>query len=785
MEILNGIRVVEFATDIAGPYCGKVFADAGADVIKVELAAGDPLRQRGSGRRQGEDGALFRFLNAGKRSVVYAPDDPEFKELLGTADLFIESLGTATFDYAALRAEFPSLVIVALSPFGTTGPYAGRPATSFTVEAESGSMSTRGRLDQAPIQVGGRIYDWLLGAYASVAGLAALYGAQESGAGEFVDCSLMEVCHTGGCGSEVLQYQLAGRPPIEGPIRSVELPSIERTSDGWVGVNTNSRQQFESFMAMIDRLDVLDEDESWAMAATRQDRMHEWNGIVSAWTTHHSTAEIVELASLLRIPVAPVNTGKTVLDHPHFKERGIWATSADGEFQHPVPPYAIDGQRPGPAGSAPTLGEHQGKVGPVARKRAEQSSSPGQLPLSGLRVVDATAWWAGPACAQTLAALGAEVVHIESIQHPDGIRMAAGTFADLPLWWERSALYLRSNTNKRDLTLNLRSDEGKDLLWKLIERADVIVENFSPRVFDGFGLSWEAVQARNPNLIMVRMPAFGLDGPWRDNVGFAQTMEQMTGMAWVTGYESDQPRIPRGPCDPMAGMSAAFATLLGLVRRSQAGSGSFIEVAMVESALNAAAEQVIEYTAYGNVPSRMGNRAPDAAPQGLYEGDFAEERLALSIATDDQWAALKEVLGQPAWSADPRLDTHAGREEMHDMVDANLAKWAKEQRVADAVEALVAEGIPAATVWDARLMPQHPQVVARHFFEEVTHPVVGPHLVGRQPFRYASVDRWSHTASPTLGQHNEEILAEDLSLDSEMIDRLAESGVIGSEPSGL
>ena len=184
--------------------------------------------------------------------------------------------------------------------------------------------------------------------------------------------------------------------------------------------------------------------------------------------------------------------------------------------------------------------------------------SAGNLPLAGIRIIDATAWWAGPSSTHILAALGAEVIHLESVQHPDGARMTAGAFMDQPSWWERSAMFLATNANKKGLTLDLSSPRGRELFFRLVEKADIVVENFSPRVFENFGITWEALSSVNPRLIMTRMPAFGLDGPWRDNVGFAQTMEQMTGMAWVTGHEYDQPRIPRGPCDPVGGHAFRF-----------------------------------------------------------------------------------------------------------------------------------------------------------------------------------------------------------------------------------
>ena len=266
---------------------------------------------------------------------------------------------------------------------------------------------------------------------------------------------------------------------------------------------------------------------------------------------------------------------------------------------------------------------------------------------------------------------------------------------------------------------------------------------------------------------MVRMPAFGLDGPWRNNVGFAQTMEQMTGMAWWTGHEFDQPRIPRGPCDPLAGMHSAFAMLLALWKRESTGRGSFIEISMVEGALNAVAEQVVEYTAYGTVLGRLGNRSRDAAPQGLYRGAGHEQWLAISVATDEQWRTLKSILGNPAWAEDSTLDTHDGRWAAHDLLDKHLDDWARQRDPRTAAEELLAGGVPAAEVRDARESLTHPQLAYRRYFEEIDHPVVGVHPVPNFPYQFASVDHWHDRGAPMLGEHNVEILRDVLGLRDE------------------
>ncbi|MGI9591607.1 MAG: CaiB/BaiF CoA transferase family protein, partial [Myxococcota bacterium] len=647
MHRLSGVRVIDFSTGIAGGYATKLFADAGADVVKVEPPGGDPLRRRSATRGAvppGEDGALFRFLHAGKRAIVGAPGDPEVDALLGGADLVVESFEDGSLDPAGLTARDPRLVVLSITPFGREGPYAGRAWSELTVQAESGSISGRGLPEQPPIMAGGKTTFWVGGTFAAVSALAAVQRAHRTGVGETIDFSLLEVINIAGTVYIDLMMGLAGRPPLTQPARMVEIPSIEPTKDGWVGFNTNSRQQFDDFLLLIERTDLRG-DEELAAIGGRWMRRDEWNEAVRAWTTQHTTEEIVERAALLRIPVAPVNDGAAALAHPHFAARGVFVKNPSGGFVQPRPPYLIDGEGAPPPGVTPGPGEHQGRIEPRERPAAAGVEG-GRLPLEGLRVLDATAWWAGPSATGMLANLGADVIHLEAAHRPDGMRMVGGMFAGLhEQWWEYSGLFLGANLNKRGLTLNLQEQRGRELCLELIEQCDIFVENFSPRVVEQFGLDWEAVHARSPSTILVRMPAFGLSGPWRDHVGFAQTMEQMTGLAWLTGHAEDQPRIQRGPCDPIAGMHAAFATLVALQERETTGVGSLVECTMVEGALNAAAEQIVEFSAYGNRLSREGNRSPWAAPQGLYpcrghDAAATPRWLALSIETDAQWAAL-------------------------------------------------------------------------------------------------------------------------------------------------
>jgi crotonobetainyl-CoA:carnitine CoA-transferase CaiB-like acyl-CoA transferase len=786
VEVLGGIRVIDFSTEIAGAYCTKLLADAGADVIKVEPATGDPFRRRtwtqaDLGTR---DSALFRFLHAGKRSVVGCPGEAEITDLIASADLVVESFDPPILDVRRLRDACPALVILSISRFGRTGPWADRPATEFTVQAESGAIAVRGPIERPPLQAPGRVFDWIAGAYGAVGALAAVQRARKTGAGEYVDCSLLETANIAGTSHMEILHWAAGNPPIDTPLRLIEAPSIEPTADGWVGLNTNMRQHFDDFLVMIERSDLLGDDE-WAMAASRLTRLPEWNEIVHAWTRLHTTAEIIRRASLLRIPVAPVNDGASVVEHEQFSARGLFVTSPDGTFIHPLPPYILNGDRPHPRGAPPRLGEHTGCIEAHERNRVQTSSRDPRLPLKGLRVLDATQFWAGPSAGKLLAAMGADVIHLESLSRPDGGRLTSAGLRHLPQWWERGFLFVAENTDKRDLTLDLRDPAGFAAFTKLIAECDVVIENYSPRVFENFGITWDLIHAINPATTFVRMPAFGLDGPWRDNVAFAQTIEQITGMAYATGYPDQPPRVLRGPCDPAQGIHGVFALLVALEQRTATGQGSFIEISMAESGVNIAAEYVIENSAYGRLIERDGNRGPDAAPQGLYACRGWENWLAISIADDAQWKALRSVLGDPAWAQDPRLETAAGRHSRHDQIDEGLRAWAAGQDLSKAVDALIAGGVPAGAVLDPRMSASHPQLVARGFAQVVQHSVVGPHPANVAPFIYDSIGPWQPDPAPTLGEHNHHILHGLLGLADAEIARLEQDGVIGTVPDGV
>ena len=742
---LAGLRVLELATEIAGPYCGKLLADAGAEVGKAEPAGGDPLR----GWRSG---ALFQYLNARKAAVAPA----EVGEWLRTADVVV-------VDGTPGEAARPGQVVVSISPFGLTGPWADRPATEFTLQAWCGSIAGRGVPERPPIYAAGRLGEWVGGTWAAAAALAARRGVVRRGpdASEHVDLSLLE-CMTISLNTYApLAAAFLGRPWAPSPSRSVEIPSVEPTADGFVGFCTITPKQWADFLTLIGRPEWIGDPELGHWIGRWRRREEVWAAI-RAWTTTRTTAEVIAAAEALRIPVTPVGNPESLLAEPHFQARGSFTTNPAG-FTEPASPIRI---HPPPE----PFRESQSAAG-----RAVAPQNVGELPLAGLRVLDFTGFWAGPAASHALACLGADVVKVEGVRRPDGMRVGAVKGRTVESYWEWSPIFHGVNTNKRCVTLDLDQADGVALAKRLARTADVVIENFTPRVMDAFDLSWDALSAENPSLVMVRMPAFGLDGPWRDRPGFAQTVEQTSGLATVSGYADGPPVNPRGVCDPLGGIHAVTALLITLQQRDADGRGRLVEVSLVEAAMAAGAEPIVEHSAAREQVARTGNRGWGPSFQGVYPCAGDEQWVAIAAPTDEQWKALAGLTG---------VDGDRAADEDRDRIDGGLEAWCRARTVEDAVPALLDAGVPAAEVVLPERAWDNPQLHARGFLEPVTHPVVGTHALPSVPVRFASRAGagWLHSPAPTLGQHNREVLENELGLDAAEVDRLAAGRVIGTRP---
>lgn len=792
---LDDVRVIEISDRIAGDYCGKLLVDAGAEVRKIEPPQGNPLRRFSascSPMPSGMDSPLFGYLNAGKRSLTWSAHGPvcdeRYQAELAAADVVVVTANRPQaaelgIDPERLRADSPGSVVVTISDFGWTGPYADRAASEFTLQAWAGSTGFRGDPAGPPIAIGGDLGEYMGGVFAAFGALALRRRVEHGGPGDHLDLSMLEAI-TLMQSSEWLHSQLLQVPPIS---RTVEVPSIEPAKDGYVGITMVTAQQWLDFAAMVDCPELTEIPQlrfqigRWEFRDFIRER-------IRPWLADRTVDEIVELGQLFRLPIAALGNGSTIREMTYVKDRGVFVRNPGG-FHQPRTPWLMSRCRPALLCGAPALGEANDER-PWAKREPKREpgprSSDRRLPLEGVRIVDLTAFWAGPAATHLLAAFGADVVKVESIQRPDGIRYSGGMRTDVEDWWEYSWVFHAMNTNKRSVTLDLGSDEGRRLFTMLVAGADAVIENFSPRVMDHFGLTADALLAVNPRLVFARMPAFGLDGPWRDRVGFAPTMEQIGGLAWVTGLPEGPPVPPRGACDPLAGVHAAFAVVAALQFAERTGEGQLVELPMVETVLNTTAIQPMEAEVFRVTLSRRGNRGHGLGIQNVYRCAGDDDWIAVTVLTGDQWHALVELMGRPSWTEDDRLDTVVGRRERADDIDRWLQDWFGGQELRCAVDKLAGAGIPAAPVVSPSLVTENAQLNDRGFFEPIDHPCAGAGLYPCPPFAPLSGRRsWLLRPPPTLGEHNEEVLRDLCGLTYHDLARLVSTGVIGTRPKGL
>ena len=751
---LWGLKVVEWSTSIAGAYAGRLLHDAGAVVTRV------------GGTTLGRGDDFDAYIFAGRQTVDGTLAD--LPRLAGDADVVLLELPDAPAD--DLLSSFGDAAVVAITPWGLTGPWAGtgRPWSEFTLQVEGGAMSSRGAMDSYPIMTGSSEALWVAGSMAAGAAVAAIQGAPE---GRLIDLSLLDVTAYANNMFQDISAQIVDPPRT--PMPRIRLtPGVEPASDGWVGFNLASASNHQEFLVLIDRPEWL-ADEQMSTFLGRYQRYDEWVEAVRGWTSRHTVSESVEKAATYRIPASPVHSGATVLQDPQVVAREFYEPLGDAMV--PRPPFLFDGVRPSRRSADPEENTPQGPVDPVV--------SP-DLSYAGLKVLDLGTWWVGAYVGAALGANGADVIKIESARRMDGSRTMGFVPQSQDRWWDLGNIYLGNNFNKRDLTLDLTTNEGRELLGRLIEQADVLIENYAPRVLESVGLDWQAVHELNPSLVMLRMPAFGLTGPRRDMVGYAQTVEQFSGLCWRTGYPGGDPTNPSGPADPMGAANSFFALSSALLQARRTGRGMLVEAVLAEAALTMACEQVIAWTGRGELLERTGNRSASADLQGVFRAQGQDEWVGVSVLDDTQWKALADVIGASHWSDDPALADRAGRQAAVDMIEQAVADWVAPQEAEAAVAALVAAGVPAGVRRDWRWIHEHPQLAGRGTYTVVDHPIGGAIALPGLPYQRAGMGAWITTRPPLLGEHNHEILSGDLGLSDEQIARLAEAGVIGSSPEG-
>ena len=800
-QALSDIGVVELGGGIAGSWCGKVFADLGADVVKVEPPDGDRLRR--------EPGA-FANLNTNKRSVVLERSGSTAGDLMALvdgADLVIETPGTGCLaDWGVAREELlearPRLSLVTITGFGTTGPYAGYAWSDLVVQAFSNLLVT----DQyGPVKLPMAVCECAVGHTAAFGGLAAVMRSRATGRGAFIDCAAVEaLASTPMRMSRHLGWEYKERQPLEDMVTDSSttlLPlGVLPCADGFVAMMMTPQQMGEMLAVLDD--DGLKEFFARPDAFVRPEAKEVLDGVLYPWLLTRTRQEITDAAQAAGWPVAPVHLPPDVLTADHLHQRSFWIHAVDpehGPLLLPGAPYRLTEGGWKLRRAAPRLGQsdHPGGAAGALQPAGPPAASAQvhEPPLCGLRVLDITTVWSGPLVTMHLADLGAEVIRVESphvfppttkgyAPRPNQqmlVSAIAGAYgpavADRPdRPYNRHSMNNAVSRGKRSCTLDVRDPGQRDLFFRLVARSDIFVENLKVSTLHQMGIHETELLEANPRMIVLRIPPAGLAGDWAHYTGFGGQFDGLTSFASLCGHRGTE--LFETPStqymDSATGPAAVFALLAALHYRASTGRGQVIELAQSENVL-AQLGEVFVGLQMGVEPQRYGNRHPRLAPQGLYP--CADGRpLAVTVTDDEAWPALAGVIGRSDLAKDERLATVEGRRSAHDELDEAIAAWAATVSAHEGFQTLQAAGVAAGPHLDEAGFAGDPQVVARNWIRPLVSRDVGSFNHLGPAFRGIPL-AWERGA-PALGQDNEYVFKEILGLDDDEYRELVEDLVV-------
>ena len=392
--------------------------------------------------------------------------------------------------------------------------------------------------------------------------------------------------------------------------------------------------------------------------------------------------------------------------------------------------------------------------------------------LEGLVVLDLTRVLAGPFSSMMLADMGADVIKIETPGRGDDSRRFA------PMVQGESCYYMNLNRNKRGITLNLKTPEGKEVLRRLVRNADVLLENYRPGVMDRLGLGYESLREINPRLVYGCVSGFGQYGPYSQRGGYDIIGQAMSGLMSTTGWPGGEPtRTGTAIADVMAGLSCCTGILSAYINRLKTGVGEKVDVALVDSMVSSLEIINIIYLCTGKIPQRIGNRYEAIYPYDSFKA--ADGSLVIGAGNDKLFGLLCGVMGMPQLLEDPRFNCNNQRVLNNAQLKPYIEEWLKDKTIDATVERLLAVGIPAAPINTIDRVAADPHIAgAREMFVEIDHPKAGRLKMTGNQIKLTNNKIDTFTPAPLLGEHNSQVLGDMLGLTAEEVEELAASGVL-------
>jgi crotonobetainyl-CoA:carnitine CoA-transferase CaiB-like acyl-CoA transferase len=735
------------------------------------------------------------------------------------ADLVIEALGPGAAAHLGVGLEYlqvarPDAVLLSITNFGQTGPYRDFKGGDLVLQAMGTEMFSAGVAGRAPVKQAGTSALFQAGVAAAVAAMAGLSSARRNGIGQWIDFSIFEalVSNVDRRASALVAYQFSGRSATRLPLAPARLASgVFPCADGYIHCETTVAMWPRLVKMLGSPPELLTSRWERPGASTDPELLAEFDAIFYRWLFERTKTEVWQAAIDAKLVFAPLNTTADLFADPVLEERGFWAEidhAALGKVRLPGRPSVWSESPWSLRRPAPLLGEHTRNVleghaweriasadpgdqpgstpPPRSHARARERDRVGRapesdlpLPLEGVRVLDLCVAWAGPFACQLMADLGAEVIKVENryvwqtatrgtMAHP-GKRFIE---AVQPYWagypdmepgdrpWNRCPMGINHFRNKYSMTCDLRRPEGLEIFARLVATSDVVYENNPTETIEKLGITYDWLRTIKPDIIYVRAPAFGNSGPRKNARAGGTSVESYIGHALARGYPDLDPTSLTDifPSDAFAGFMGAFAAMAALEFRRRTGKGQLIENPQAECSVAMFTEAIMDYQFNRRVTPTLGNRDwHHAAPTGVYACAGEDRWLALSVATDGEWAALCRAMAREDLVRDRRFATAEVRWANHDALDELLAAWIAPQDRDALFRQLQTAGVPAGPVLSAGDCFADEQLLARGYFTKVSHPEFGTYTWPGALFRMSETPITIRRPPRALGEDNEHV----------------------------
>ena len=772
---LGHLRVVDL-TDLRGALAGRLLADLGADVVKVEPEDPDAEEM---------ESLAYLYRNANKRGAFLdlerEPGRGRFESLCGGADILIENLAPdrrrgLDLDAKQIAERHPHLVHVSLADFGAMGPKADWRLEPLPAFAASGALFASGFPDHPPCWLPGFVAHDCASVYAAIGALAAVLDRERHGHGQNVEVSVQEA-GIAGLNPWAIPLEDYGRiypvvpasPPRNGDGNYLVLPA----SDGWVRIVPGNVKHWRGLLELLGQPDAL-QGEQWESMVFRMLNNDVVRVVASDITRTRTRAELFEHARRTGLPLGPIHRPQEFVECEQSQERETFVETdfpglGDAPFCAPVwslseTPATVRRHAP-----APGLDDRQGFS--TQEARALRDPAEAGLLLEGVRVVEFGVAAVVPELTGILSELGAEVLKIESRAHLDVLRQA--TLDEQP---NRAWTFNDECRGRKSVCLDLTTDEGRALAFDLCAEADIVAENNRGGVLEGLGLGYEDVAEKNPRVIYFSSQGYGRGGPLDQMQAFGPLNAAFAGIHMFWNHAN----VPF-PCgtalnhpDHIAGKMGALAVLAALDHRNKTGDGQYVELAQTEAAAYLCGELYLYEACEGRRPEPMGNQSETQVPHDVYPCAGEDRWCAIAVPDDAAWERLVRCVG---WVPEDRFARADGRLEARAEIDEKLAAWTRERSAEEVTETLQAAGVSAMFVQGPDDHRADLHLAARGALVTLDHPEVGPARHIGNPLRLSKTRLRAAGPAPLLGADTDQVLADVLGLSADEIERLAAEGV--------